>query len=105
MNYTQIGDTVGDEEWLNGEINTVNNIWSNCMVALTWGSKKKESLKFNDTLSNTSSLCVGDHVIVLNHGDKWIHFSGIVEINKVTSSAVVKWGTSLHKDTVNLAYC
>jgi hypothetical protein len=38
----QIRDIVGDEEWLNGEITTVSNIGSNCIVALTWGSKKKE---------------------------------------------------------------
>jgi hypothetical protein len=44
-------------------------------------------------------------VIVLNHGDKWIHLARIVEINKVTSSAVVKWDTSLRKDTVDLADC
>jgi hypothetical protein len=82
------------------KITTVCNIGSNCIVALTWGPKKKESLNSNDTL-----LCVGDRVIVLNHGDKWIHLARIVEINKITLSAVVKWDTSLHKDTVDLADC
>jgi hypothetical protein len=55
--------------------------------------------------SEDTLLCVGDRVIVLNHGDKWIHLARIVEINKVTSFAVVKWDTSLHKDTVDLADC
>ncbi len=40
---------------------------------------------------------------MLNHGDKWIHLARIVEINKVTSSAVVKWDTLLRKDTADLA--
>jgi hypothetical protein len=55
--------------------------------------------------SKDTLLCVGDPVIVSNHGDKWIHLARIVEINIVTSSAVVKWDTSLHKDTVDLADC
>jgi hypothetical protein len=50
-------------------------------------------------------LCVGDCVIVLNHGFKWIHLARIVEINTDTSSAVVKWDTSLRKDAVDLADC
>jgi hypothetical protein len=92
----------------------VSNIESNRIVTLTWRCKKKESLNSNDTSCNASSLClnsndtllcVGDHVIVLNHGDKWIHLARIVEINKVMLSAVVKWDTSLRKDTVDLADC
>ncbi len=55
--------------------------------------------------SKDTLLCVGDRVIVLNHGDKWIHLARIVEINKVTSSAVVKWDTLLRKDTVDLVDC
>ena len=37
VNYTQIHDIVGDEEWLNGEIKTVSNIGSNRIDSLTWG--------------------------------------------------------------------
>ena len=106
VNYTQIHDIVGGEEWLNGEIKTLSNIGSNRIVSLTWGCKKKESLKSNMCLNSEDTLlCVGDRVIVLNHGDKWIHLARIVEINNVTSSAVVKWDTSLRKDTVDLADC
>ncbi len=106
VNYTQIHDIVGDEEWLNGKIKTVSNIGSNRIVSLTWGCKKKESSISNMCLnSNDTLLCVGDCVIVLNHGDIWIHLARIVEINKVTLFAVVKWDTSLHKDTVDLADC
>ncbi len=42
---------------------------------------------------------------MLNCGDKWNHLTRIVEINKVTSSAVVKWDTFLSKDTVDVASC
>jgi hypothetical protein len=89
VNYTQIHDIVGGEEWLNGEIKTLSNIGSNRIVSLTRGCKKKESLKSNMCLNSKDTLlCVGDRVIVLNHGDKWIHLARIVEINIVTSSAV-----------------
>jgi len=71
VNYTQIHDIVGGEEWLNGEIKTLSNIGSNRIVSLTWGCKKKESLKSNMCLNSEDTLlCVGDRVIVLNHGDK-----------------------------------
>ena len=70
VNYTQIYDIVGDEEWLNEEIKTVSNIGSNKIVSLTWGCKKKESLNSNMCLNSKDTLlCVGDCVIVLNHGD------------------------------------
>ncbi len=91
VNCTQIHGIVGGEEWLNGEIKTLSNISSNRIVSLTWGCKKKESLKSKMCLNSEDTLlCVGDRVIVLNHGDKWIHLARIVATNKVTSSAVVK---------------
>ena len=40
-----------------------------------------------------------------NHGSKWEHRATIVEIIKSTSSAVVKWDSTLKKDTVDLADC
>jgi hypothetical protein len=84
----------------------VSNIGSNRIVSLTWGCKKKESLNSNMCMnSDDTLLCVGNRVIVLNHGDKWIHLTRIVEINKVTSSAVVKWDTSMRKDTADLVDC
>jgi hypothetical protein len=106
MIYTQIHDIVGDEEWLNGKIKTLSNIGSNRIVSLTWECKKKESLNSNICLNSEDTLlCVGDCVIVLNHGDKLVHLARIVEINKVTSSAVVKGDTLLRKDTVDLVDC
>jgi hypothetical protein len=82
----------------------LSNSRSKRIVSLTWGCKKKESLNSNMCLnSNDTLLCVGDCVIVLNHGDKWIHPARFVEINKVTSSTVVKWDT--RKDTVDLTDC
>jgi len=42
---------------------------------------------------------------VSNQGSKWEHLAKIVDIIESTSSAVVKWDTTLKKDTVDLADC
>jgi hypothetical protein len=42
---------------------------------------------------------------VSNQGSKWEHLAKIVKICESTSSAVVKWDTTLKKDTVDLADC
>ena len=40
-----------------------------------------------------------------NQGSKWEHLAKIVKIIESTSSAVVKWDSTLKKDTVYLADC
>jgi len=75
------------------------------MISLSWGAKKKESSNSTETPSISSCPCVGDHVTVSNQGSKWDHLAKIVEIIESTSSAVVKWDTTLKKDTVDLADC
>ncbi len=64
------------------------------------GAKKKES-------TNCDALCiyVGDRVSVENHGKHLIHVGHIISIDKDTKSAVVKWETTLKKDTVHLVDC
>jgi glutamine synthetase type III len=42
---------------------------------------------------------------VSNQGSKWEHLAKIVEIIESTSSAVVKWDSTLKKDIVDLADC
>ena len=81
------------------------NIASNRMISLSWGAKKKESSNSTETPSISSRRCVGDRVIVTNQGSKWEHLAKIVKIIESTSSAVVKWDTTLKKDTVDLADC
>jgi hypothetical protein len=105
VNHAQICEIIGDEVWLNGETKCLCNIASDRLISLSWGSKKKESSNSNGTPYKTSCPGVGDHVIVSNHGSKWEHRATIVEIIESTSSAVVKWDTTLKKDTVDLADC
>ena len=105
VNLAQIHDIIGDEPWFNGETKCLCDIGSNRKISLTWGAKKKESSHSTETLSISSCPHVGDRVIVSNQGSKWEHLAKIVTIIESTSSAVVKWDTTLKKDTVDWADC
>ncbi len=45
VKYSQISDIIGEEEWVNGEMNTLSNIGSHRIVNLSFGAKKKEKKK------------------------------------------------------------
>jgi hypothetical protein len=99
VNFGQINDIIGDEEWLQGEGNCLCNIASSRIISLSWGAKKKES-----THSDGLCICVGDRVSVENHGKHWIHLGHILSIEKNTKTAVVREET-WKKDTVHLGDC
>ncbi len=61
----EIYDIIGDELWINDEVNYLANIGSNGTITLSWGAKKKVSLAIN--------LHVGDIVVVSNYGTHWQH--------------------------------
>jgi hypothetical protein len=62
VNFGQINDLIGDEEWQLGEVDCLCNIASSQIISLSWGAKKKES-----THSDALCICVGDCVSVDNH--------------------------------------
>jgi hypothetical protein len=100
VNFSQINDIIGEEGWLQGEVNCLCNIESSQIISLSWGAKKKESKN-----SVGLCVCVGDRVIVENHGKHWIHFGNVISIDINTKTAVVKWEETLKKDTINLSDC
>jgi hypothetical protein len=79
VSFGQINDIIGEEEWLQGEVNCLCNIASSQIISLSWGAKKKES-KNSDALC----ICVGGCVCVENHGKDWIHLGYIISIDKNT---------------------
>ena len=90
---------IGDEEWINGEVNTLINIGSTRKVSLSWGRKKKDAGNID------GNVAPGDTVIVRNCGSKWDHHALILSINESTSSAIVKWNWNGKRDEVELADC
>jgi hypothetical protein len=65
VNYAQMMNIIGEEEWMKGELNCICNIASGRKVSLTWGAKTKSKIR--------SQLSIGDNIIVSNHGTKWEH--------------------------------
>jgi hypothetical protein len=101
--YSQISDIIGEEEWVDGEMNTLSNIGSHRIVNLLFGAKKKEKknntqrllgdlsthnkkakkkgTEYSESNKSKDCLIVGDCVIVMNHGMKWINYAKIIGIN------------------------
>ncbi len=100
VSFGQIHDSIGDEEWLQGESNCLCNIASSPIISLSLQVKKKESTNF-DALC----ICEGDCVSVENHGKHWIHLGHIISIDKNTKTAVVKGEETRKKDTVLFSDC
>jgi hypothetical protein len=69
VNFGQINDIVGDEEWLQGEVNCLCNIASSQIISLSLGAKKKES-----THSDALCICVGDRVSVEKLFSLWTYY-------------------------------
>ncbi len=45
VSLNQVYDIVGEEDWINGEVNCLANLASSRTITLSWGAKKKESTK------------------------------------------------------------
>ncbi len=50
-------------------------------------------------------LIVGDRVIVMNHGMKWINYAKVIDINVNEDWAIVKWESTSKNDRVKLCDC
>ncbi len=127
VKYSKISDIIREEEWVNGEMNTLSNIGSHQIVNLSFGAKKKEKKNITQSLlddlsthnkkakkkgieyseSNKSKdlLIVGDHVIVMNHGMKWINYAKVIDINVNEDWAIVKWESTSKNYRVKLCDC
>ncbi len=69
---SEIYDIIGDEPWINDEVNCLANIGSNRNNALSWGAKKRVSTH-SEGLMLAENLHVGDIVIVSNYGTHCQH--------------------------------
>jgi hypothetical protein len=91
---SEIYDIIGDEPWINDEVNCLANIGSHQTITLSWGAKKKVSLAEN--------LHVGDKVVMSNYGTHWQHQAQIVSIDIENNTAKIKWNTTRRNDTDEL---
>ncbi len=91
---SEIYDIIGDEPWINDEVNCLANIGSNQTITLSWVAKKKVSLAI--------TLHVGDIVIMSNYGTHWQHQAQIVSIDTENNTAEFKWDITQRNNTVEL---
>jgi hypothetical protein len=127
VKYSQISDIIGEEEWVDGEMNTLSNIGSHQIVNLSFGAKKKEKknntqilledlsthnkkakkkrIEYSESNKSKDLLIIGDCVIVMNHAMKWINYAKVIGINVNENWAIVKWESTSKIDRVKLCDC
>jgi hypothetical protein len=97
----QVYDTVGEEEWIRGEVNCLANLASSQTITLSWGAKKMDSIKQRSLLSD-EGLQVDDHVVVEYPGKQWPHKAEIINIDMENNTASIRWETTHKVDLVDL---
>jgi hypothetical protein len=97
VNFCQINVVIGDEEWLQGEVNCLCNIASSWIIYLSWGAKKKES-----THSDALCVCEGDHVSVENHGNTGFILDILSALTKTQKQLL--WSGKRHWKTTLFTY-
>ncbi len=127
VKYSQISEIIGEEEWVDGEMNTLSNIGSHWIVNLSFGAKKKEKKNNTQSLLEDLSTCnkkakkngteysesnkskdllvIGDCIIVMNHGMEWINYAKVIDINVNEDWAIVKGESTSKNDRVKLCDC
>jgi hypothetical protein len=93
VNLDQVYDIVGEEDWIHGEVNCLANLASSQTITLSWGAKKKESIKQRRVLSD-EALQVGDHVVVENHGKQWPYKAELIYLDMENNTALIRWETT-----------
>ena len=66
---------------------------------------KKKGIEYSESNKSKDLLIVGDRVIVMNHGMKWINYAKVIDINVNEDWAIVKWESTSKNDRVKLCDC
>jgi hypothetical protein len=94
MSHGQISEIIGDEPWMDFEINCLCNVASGRKIWLTLGSKRKSV--------DPMEINIGDWVTVSNHGNLFPQ-AQVKEIDFSKNLAKVKWEISCTTDFVEIA--
>ncbi len=94
MSHGQICESIGDEPWMDSEINCLCNVASDRKICLTLGSKRKSV--------DPMDINIGDWVTVSNHGNLFPQ-AQVKEIDFSKNLAKVKWEISCTTDVVEIA--
>jgi hypothetical protein len=94
VSHGQISEIIGDEPWMDSEINCLCNVASGRKIWLTLGSKRKSV----DPMETN----IGDWVTVSNHENLFPR-AQVQEIDFSENLAKVKWEISCTTDVVEIA--
>ncbi len=94
VSHGQIYEIIGDEPWMDSEINCLCNVASDRKIWLTLGSKRKSM--------DLSEINIGDWVTVSNHGNLF-PWAQVKKIDFSKNLAKVKWEISCTTDVVEIA--
>ncbi len=94
MSHGQIYEIMGDEQWMDSEINCLYNVASGRKIWLTLGSKRKSV--------DPMEINIGDWVTVSNHGNLFPR-AQVKEIDFSKNFAKVKWEISCTNNVVEIA--
>jgi hypothetical protein len=106
VNYCQICDIIGDEQWMKSEAHCLCNLSSHRILMLTLGSKWKPITIKGELCSaanNIEQIEIGDMVTVSNHGNLF-PLAIVKKINNLDKTAKIKWDVSLKTNTVELCH-
>ncbi len=66
---------------------------------------KRKGTEYSELNKSKDCLIVGDCVIFMNHGMKWINYAKVIDINVNEDCAMVKWESTSKNDRVKLCDC
>jgi hypothetical protein len=84
----QINEIIGDQEWLNGDMNYLLYLAANRRLSLSMGAKKGDT---NRESMPTAGYGIGNLVELKNYGDKWVHKAYLMLVDFENVFASVKW--------------
>jgi hypothetical protein len=94
MSHGQIYEIIGDEPWMDSEINCLCNVASDRKIWLNLGSKRKSM--------DPMEINIGDWVTVSNHRNLFPQ-TRVKEIDFSKNLAKVKWEISCKTDVIEIA--
>jgi hypothetical protein len=94
VSHGQIYEIIGDDQWMDYEINCLCNVASGRKIWLTFGSKRKSV--------DPMEINIGNWVTVSNHGNPFPK-AQVKEIDFSKNLAKIKWEISCTTDVVEIA--
>jgi hypothetical protein len=94
MSHGQIYEIIGDEPWMDSEIDCLCNVASDRKIWLTLGSMRKSM--------DPMEINIGDWVTISNHGNLFPR-AQVKEIDFSKNLAKLKWEISCTTDVVVIA--